>query len=322
MWKIGNVEIKTRVVLGPMAGITSLSYREFNKPFGVGLSFTEMVSDCGLSYGNIKTRDYIKTSKIDHPVAIQLFGANIDKTLSAIKVIEESKTQYEILDINLGCPVNKVTKEGAGSAWLKHPKELYDYMSKICVASSKPVTAKIRLGWDDKSINVNDIVALLIKAGVKAITIHARTTSQMYSGKVRFDEIKDLGKKMSVPLIISGDIFTLDDAINAMKVTSATAVMVARGGVGNPTLITQINDYFDNKIVTPNPTIEQQCKYLKQFSKMLIEEKGELVAIKILRGIAPKFFLNYPGFKSIRTELAQTINTYHDIEIIIDKINK
>lgn len=320
MWKIGDLEICSRVVLGPMAGITSLSYREFCKPFGVGLSYTEMVSDCGLSYGNIKTIDYIKTSKIDHPVGIQLFGSNIDITLDAIKIIEESGTPYDVLDINLGCPVGKVTRSGAGSAWLKNPNQLFTYMSKICESSQKPVTAKIRLGWDENNINVYEIVQLLEKAGVKAITIHARTTSQMYTGKARFEIIKDIGKTMRVPLIVSGDIFSLSDAMNAIDITGATAVMVARGGVGNPTLILQINEYLSNNRIISNSSLIEQCEYLEKYSKMIINEKGEYQAIKILRGIAPKFFLNYPNTKAFRVKLAQMINSKEDLFNIIKEI--
>jgi tRNA-dihydrouridine synthase B len=322
MWKIGNVTINGYVVLGPMAGITSLSYREFMKPFGVGLSYTEMVSDCGLDYGNIKTMDYIKTSTLDHPVGIQLFGSDINRTLKAIEILENSNQKYDILDINLGCPVPKVTRTGAGSAWLKKPKELYDYMSQICKHSSHPVTAKIRLGWDDKSINYLEIIDILTKAGVKAITIHARTTAQLYSGKANYSILKDLGKQMSIPLIVSGDIYTLQDAINAMNITGATAVMVARGGVGNPVLIKQINQYYESNLLLPSPTLAEQCNYLKQYAQMLINEKGEISAIKILRGIAPKFLLNFKGMKPYKNEMAQSIKTYDDLLNIINNVCK
>ncbi len=321
MWKIGTIEIKSRVVLAPMAGITSIAYREFNKPFGVGLSYTEMVSDCGLMYGNQKTFEYISSNKIDRPLGVQLFGSNIDSTLKAIKILEEN-ADYDILDINLGCPVKKVTSTGAGSSWLKssRQKELKEYINAIVKASSKPVTAKIRLGWDDKSINVLETVKILIEAGVKAIGIHARTAKQLYSGKPNFEIIKDLGDKISVPLMVSGDIYTLEDAIKAIETTKASAVMVARGGVGNPTLIKQIDEYYSNKKISEKPSLKTQIEYMKQYLDMLIKEKGEDKAIMIGRGILPKFLVGYNNTKKYRTMITQQIKTKKDVDNIINEI--
>ena len=246
MYKIGNVELSSRIILGPMAGVTSLAYREFMKPFGVGLSVTEMVSDCGLNYGNQNTLKYIKTGNIDHPVAIQLFGAKYEQMVQSIDVLINSKEKFELIDINLGCPVPKVTNSGAGSALLKDLDYLKTYMTAIVNKSPVPVTAKIRLGWDENSINVFETIKILESCGVSAIAVHARTRSQLYSGKANYELIRDLQLKMNVPLIISGDIFNLDDAIRALDITKAQFVMVARGGVGNPKLITQINEYLEH----------------------------------------------------------------------------
>ena len=176
MWKIGDLEIKSHVVLGPMAGITSQAYRLFLKPFGVGLSFTEMVSDCGLFYGNQNTFSYLPNKNSDRPVGIQLFGSKIENTQKAIEIIQKAGISYDFLDLNFGCPVPKVTKTGAGSAWLKKPQKLKEYVSQIVAFSSKPVTAKIRLGWNAKNINYLEVIENLEQAGVVAITIHARTS--------------------------------------------------------------------------------------------------------------------------------------------------
>ena len=322
MWNIKNIKIKSHVVLGPMAGITSLAYRDFMKPFGVGLSVTEMVSDCGLIYGNKTTLEYIKTSDVDRPVAIQLFGSSAETICKAIDIVLQHNKNIDIIDINLGCPVPKVTKTGAGSALLKDPKKLEETMSEIVKHSPLPVTAKIRLGWDEKSINVFENVKALENAGVAAIAVHARTTKQGYAGKANYELIRDLGKNMKVPLIISGDIFSLDDAIKAIDITKATAVMVARGGVGNPNLVTQINEYFNNGKKLSDVSLETNIKYLYKFTDMLIEEKSEDRAMMVLRGIAPKFFNSYPNMKSLKAELSQKLTTKQSLIDIVDKYLK
>lgn len=314
MWKIGNVKINGKVVLAPMAGITSLSYREFLKPFGVAYSVTEMISVDGICYHNQKTIEYLKTSKKDSPVAIQLFGSKLNTTLKAMDIINnELKIKYDILDFNFGCPVRKVINSNAGSAWLKNPKKLYMFMKSVVEHSPKPVTAKIRLGFDDKSINFREVIKALEDAGVKAIAIHARTTKELYSGLPHYDLLKDLQKEMKVPLIVSGNIFTLDDAINALKITKATAVMVARGAVGNPYLVKQIDTYLKNKKRLDNVDPLTNIIYCQEIAKALVKEKGERTAISIMRTIAPQFFKNLSNAKHYRNKLSQTINTYKDL---------
>lgn len=320
MWKISDIEIKSHVVLGPMAGVTFLSYREFMKPFGVGLSVTEMVSDCGLIYNNKATLDYIKTSGIDHPCAVQLFGSSSETLCKAIDVALKHNNSIEIFDINLGCPVPKVTKTGAGSSLLKDPKKLEEIIREVVKHSPKPVTAKIRLGWNENSINVFENVKALENAGVSAIAIHVRTVAQGYSGKANYEIIKNLGETMSVPLIISGDIFTLDDAIKAIETTKATAVMVARGGVGNPHLVTQINHYFLTGKKLPNISLKDNIEHLKKLADMMIEEKGEYRAMTILRGIAPKFLNNYPSLKLQKNAMAQSLTTKESLYKILNEI--
>lgn len=319
MWKIGNIEIKSHVVLGPMAGITSLSYRDFMKSFGVGLSVTEMVSDCGLIYNNKLTLDYIKTSKIDRPVAIQLFGSNSETLCKAMDVVLANNSDFDMFDINLGCPVPKVTKTGAGSALLKDPKKLEKLMSEVVKHSPKPVTAKIRLGWCEEKLNFEENIKALQNAGVAAVAIHARTTTQGYSGFARYDALKDFGLRMNIPLIISGDIFSLDDAIKALEITKATAIMVARGGVGNPFLVTQINHFFETGEKIQNISLKDNIKNLLTLTDMMIEEKGEYKAMMVLRGIAPKFLNNYPNSKPLKAKLSQNLITKKSLLAILAK---
>lgn len=319
MWKIKDIKIDSHVVLGPMAGVTFLSYRNFMKPFGVGLSVSEMVSDCGLIYGNKTTLEYIKTSDTDRPCAIQLFGSSADTLCKAIDIVLENNKNIDIIDINLGCPVPKVTKTGAGSALLKDTEKLKEIMTKVVEHSPLPITSKIRLGWDDNSINVFENVKALEEAGVAMIAIHVRTTKQMYSGKANYEAIRDLGNKMKVPLVISGDIYTLEDTIKAKEITGASAVMVARGGMGNPHLVKQIDTYFKTGKKIPDVSLEENIQYLYKLTDMMIEEKGETRAMMILRGIAPKFFANYPNTKALKSELAQHLFTRKDLVDIINK---
>jgi nifR3 family TIM-barrel protein len=319
--RIGDLEIQGQVVLGPMAGVTTLAYREFMKPFGVGLSYSEMISDCGIDYGNAKTIEYLKTSTLDRPVGLQIFGFNADSAIKAIAYLE-SNAQYDILDVNLGCPVYKVVKTGAGSAWLKRPQELFTYISKICGVSHKPVTAKIRLGWDEQSINVLEIAPMLERAGVAAITVHCRTSKQGYEGQADYSAIASLKDRLSIPLIVSGDIFSPEDALKAVTITKADAVMVARGGLGNPFLVTQINQILDTGHYDPHPDVITQVGYAADFSKHLIALKGEYIAIKELRGLVPHFFSGFPGYKKIRAEIAMNINTEADLLALLDGIKK
>ena len=322
MFKIGNVEIKGRVVLAPMAGVTSLAYRNFMKPFGVALTVTEMVSDCGLIYDNVRTVEYIKTTEEERPIAIQLFGSSAETICRAMDVVLEKNPNIDMFDINLGCPAPKVVKTGAGSALLKDPKKLEEMFKIICAHSPIPVTAKIRLGWNEDTLNFRENIKSLENAGIAAIGLHARTTRAGYAGKPRWDLVKDLRDEMSVPLIISGDMYDISYARKALEITHADAIMVARGGVGNPKLIERLNAYFDGKGEKPYPTKEEQKQYLLKFADMLIEEKGEYTAMMALRGIAPKFFSGFPDAKKLRCKLVSGLTTKQSLLKILDEIKE
>ena len=322
MFKIGNVEINGKVVLAPMAGVTSLAYRNFMKPFGVALTVTEMVSDCGLIYDNKKTIDYIKTTEFERPVAIQLFGSSAETICKAMDVVLKINPNIDMFDINLGCPAPKVTKTGAGSALLRDPKKLEEMFSVICKHSPIPVTAKIRLGWNEENLNFKENISALEKTGIAAIGLHARTTRAGYAGKPRWDLVKNLRDEMSVPLIVSGDMYDVSDAIKALETTHADAIMVARGGVGNPKLIERINSHFNDNVELEKATLEESKAYLLKLADMMIEEKGEYSAMMVLRGIAPKFFLGIPGTKKIRSKLASALTTKQSLVRIMDEIKE
>ncbi len=319
-FKIGNVEIKGKVILAPMAGITSFSYRKFMKQFNPALTYTEMISDCGLIYENQRTLNYLKTDGSDRPLAVQLFGGKKDELVKAIDIIENAGYEYDILDLNLACPVNKVIRNNGGSSWLKDQDKLYEMVKAVVEKSKKPVSCKIRLGFD--TINVEETVQTLERAGVSFIAIHARTRSQAYSGKADYEKLKNIKDLIKIPFCISGDIFTVEDALNALKISRADAVMVARGGVGNPELITNINLALDGKEYDERLDFERQYKYLKEYVSYLVEEYGESRAVSLLRGIAPKFFIKIPNSKQLRIELASTIKKEQDIYDICNKYVK
>lgn len=321
MWKIGNIEIEGRVVLAPMAGITSSSYRLFNKRFGVAVFVTEMVSDMGLIYDNKQTETYVKFDKL-FPTGLQLFGSSPETMKKAAIIAQKANKNIDFFDVNMGCPVSKVTNSGAGSSLMKNPKLCGDIIRSIKSVTSLPVTAKIRLGWDNSSINYLEVIKELEEAGVDAIAIHARTRKELYLGEPHFDLLKDLRSKMSVPLIVSGNIFTLDDAIRAIDITGADAVMVARGGMGNPTLIKQIDSYYRNGERIESASLKEQIDYCLELADYLIEEKGESLAMRIYRSIAPKFFNGFANCKKYRTRLVTELVSRKSLVGILEEIKK
>ena len=320
MWKLGEFNIKGKVVLAPMAGYTSEGYRKYLNSFGVDICVTEMVSDMGLIYKNKETETYVKFEKDRSLTGVQLFGSNPENLAKAATLALDLNPNIDFFDINMGCPVPKVTKTGAGSSLMLHPSLCGDIIRAIKKVTDKPVTAKIRLGYNE--VNFKDVIKELEKAGVAAIGIHARTRKELYSGEPHFDLLKDLRKEMNIPLIVSGNIYTLDDAIKALDLTGAEAVMVARGGVGNPFLIKQIQTYYATGERLPNPSFLEQCNYCLELAKSMIEEKGELTAMRIYRSIAPKFFSGFANSRILRTVLATSLTDYASLVRILEEYKK
>lgn len=322
MWKIRDLEINSKVVLGPMAGITFRSYREFMSRFGFGVCITEMVSDMGLIYGNEETSTYIDFQKGDYLTGVQLFGHEPENIKKAAEIALKKNNWIDFFDINMGCPVPKVTNTGAGSALMKNPKLCGDIVRAIKEVTDKPVTAKIRLGWDNNSINFLEVIKELEEAGVDMIAIHSRTRKELYAGEPHHELLKGLRKKMKVPLVISGNIYSLDDAIRAMEITGADAVMVARGGIGNPYLLKQINEYFTNGNRLENPSLKEQLKWCKELGEMIVEEKGEFIGMRVYRAIAPKFVQGIPNAKKYKARLCTELTTLDSLNQILKDIAK
>ena len=318
MWRLGDLSIGGPVVLGPMSGYTSAAYREFMRPFGVSMAYTEMVSDQGLKYGGRQTMSFLDF-RSEGITGVQLFGHVPDDLLSAAEKALEINDSLAFVDINMGCPVPKVNRTGAGSALMKDPALCGDIVRRLKRNLSIPVTVKIRLGWTGSTANFMDVIREVEAAGVDAVCIHPRTRDERYTGKPHYALVEGLRDEMSVPLIISGNIYSLDDAINARRTTGAEAVMLARGGIGNPFLVTQIDRYFRYGERLPNPTVRRQAELCLQLADMLIEENGEDIAMRRMRSFAPHFFSGCYRGKLYRNMLATGIT---DRQSLVDMLSK
>ena len=309
------------LILAPIAGFSNIALRSLSFQYGVGLAYTEMVRAKGLYYKSENTSDLLKIGQDEKYTGVQLFGSDPLNLAKAVAICEEFNPNIDFYDVNMGCPVDKVTKTGAGSSLLKNPKLCGDIIREMKKVTSKPVTAKIRLGWDHKTINFLEVIKELEEAGVDLISIHARTRKDLYLGSPYYELIKDVKKEMHVPLLVSGNIFTPEDALNTLEITHADGVMVARGGVGNPLLITNINLLLDRK-EKEEYTFQKQKEYALKLAKEVIKEKGEERGMRIFRSMASKFFMNFPNAKYFRGRLTTELNTYDDLERIIKEYEK
>lgn len=315
----GDIGPCGRIVLGPMSGYTSLSYRSFMEPFGVDCSVTEMVSAAGLVHNPDESLRFVKATGIA-ATGVQIFGGEARTMAEGAMAALELEPRTAFIDINMGCPVKKVVRVGAGSSLAGDPARCRAVVRAVKDAVDVPVTAKIRLGCDDAHIDFMDVIDCLIASDIDAITIHSRTVEQQYAGQARHDVIKGLGEKIPVPLIVSGDIYSLDDAINAMEVASAEGVMIARGGVGNPFLITQISEYLHNGRVLPEPTMSQQAEWCLRLMDMTIEEMGDEIALARIRSLAPKFLSGCRYSRDYRRAITDRSADLGSIRGLLEKV--
>ena len=277
-WKIGNVEIENQLVLAPMAGITNEAFRSICKEMGAGLVVCEMISDKALSFHNAKTIKMTGVSQNEHPLSMQIFGADKETLVYAAKWIYEN-TDADIIDINMGCPVNKVAKRaGAGSSLLRDPNKVYEITKAVVEATPLPVTVKIRIGWDENNINAVENAKMIEKAGACAIAVHGRTRAQMYSGHANLDVIKDVVEAVNIPVVGNGDIVDGPSALHMLEYTGCKAIMIGRGALGNPWILKEINAYFAGEEFK-RPSKEEIYNMIVDQYERLLKLKGERLSL-------------------------------------------
>ncbi len=302
--KIGNLQIDTPILLAPMAGVTDYSFRILCKEQGAGIVYSEFVSAHGIIRENDKTLDLIKFYEEERPIGVQIFGDSPKVMAKAAKFVVE-KFKPDILDINYGCPVPKVTKKGAGSAALKDLGLMEDITQAVVDSVPQvPVTVKMRAGWDLQSIIVEKAGVLLENIGVKAITLHPRTAKQTFKGNANWQLIKLLKETVSVPVIGNGDIKNVDDVLRMFEETSCDAVMVGRVALGNPWFFKQVRGLLQGKIVA-EPSVEDRVKLCKRHFDLILQSRGEHRGPYLMRKHFGWYIKGFPGAADYRTRLVK-----------------
>lgn len=319
MFKIGDIKITNKIIAGPMAGISNAAFRELLFENDAGLVYTEMVSDKAIIYKNEKT---LKMCEIDdhyHPVSIQLFGSEVDSMVKAAIYLDQM-TNADIIDINMGCPMTKVIKTGAGSALMRTPDLALEIVSSIIKNVKKPITVKMRLGFTKDEMNYLDLAKRLEGVGVKAIALHARTRSQMYEGEANWSHVKRLKEELSIPVFGNGDIRTVDDIKRRLEETACDAVMVARALVGDPFLIKKAQTYLQEGIRYDVSITERFAMCLRHASK-LCALYGENTGMRMMREITPHYLRGLANSAKVRS-MTNRIDTYRALVEILDNYKK
>ncbi len=314
--KIGHLSIKTPIFLAPMAGVTDFPFRVLCKEFGASVVYSEFVSAHGIIRENIKTLNMIRFSDFERPIGVQIFGDSPDVMANAARLVVDN-FHPDIIDINYGCPVPKITKRGAGSAALKDLC-LMDEITNAVIESvpEVPVTVKMRAGWDNKSIVVPEVGKRLEKIGIKAITLHPRTTKQSYKGKADWSLIKTLKESTNIPIIGNGDIKTPQDVLRMFEETGCDGVMVGRSALGNPWFFKEAIALYEGKNIGKKPTINDKVNYcLKHFNKM-IEWHGEKIAVNLMKKHFGWYIRGFQNSSSIRKTLVSAQDKYTIISIL------
>ena len=316
MWKIKNVEINGKIVVAPMAGISNMTFRRICKSMGASLVVAEMVSDKAITYGNEKTFELLRMNDDERPISQQIFGSDVKSFVEAAKIVEE-KMKPDIIDINMGCPVPKVAvKNQAGSALLKNPEKVGEIIKAVVGAVNVPVTVKIRSGWDQSSINAVEIAKIAEADGASAITVHARTRAQGYSGKADWNIIKEVVNAVNIPVVGNGDVISCYDAKKMLDETGCSAVMIGRGLLGNPWLIKECVEYLESgklpEVIDYNEKIDMMEYHLNK----LCEDKTEKQAVLEIRNHLLNYLKGLPENKEVKNQVCRCKSRLEIIEVL------
>ncbi len=309
--KIGNVELENNLILAPMAGVCDLPFRLLCKEQGAGLLCMEMVSAKGIYYNNKNTELLLAIQEQERPVSLQLFGADAGIMSEMAKKIEERP--FDILDINMGCPVPKVVNNGEGSALMKQPKLVFEIVSKVAGAIQKPVTVKIRKGFDQEHVNAVEIARIAEEAGAAAVAVHGRTREQYYSGQADWDIIRKVKEAVSIPVIGNGDLLTGQDVLAMKEQTGCDGFMIGRGAQGNPWIFRQMLHFMETGEELPRPDAAEVARMLLRHARSQIALKGEEMGIREMRKHAAWYTGGYRNSAKLRGKINE-VETYGQLE--------
>lgn len=300
--KIGNIELENNVVLAPMAGVCNPAFRLIAKEFGCGLVCAEMVSDKAIVHGNQRTMQMLEVDEREKPLSLQVFSGDKETLVQAAEFVEKY-TNADIIDINMGCPVPKITKCDAGAKWLLDPSKIEEMVTAVVQAVRMPVTVKMRMGWDHDHVYAVENAKAIERAGAKAVSLHGRTREQMYEGEADWGIIHDVKRAVTIPVIGNGDIFTPHDAKRMLDLTGCDGVMIGRGALGNPWMLDRTVRYLTEGELLPDPTPREKMDVAILHMDRLIRLKGERVAVQEMRKHAAWYLKGMPGSAKVRNRI-------------------